>query len=123
MSIPNPKVPINFPPTGIGGAVVPFGLIKTLRRCLTREQSLRPTIAELLSENDPFLNPVSISTEMLGRVIGNVIGYCRRKEEGLREKGELKEGASCLPKDDEWKAWPGAFYEKLRQAMEEGTAW
>lgn len=125
MSIPNPKVEISFPNTGIGGVVVPFGLIKTLRRCLTREQALRPTIAELLSEGDPFLHPVAISPDMLGRVIGNVVGYCRRREEAMRARGEITaaEGVSCLPKDDEMKGWPLAFYEKLRQAQEEGTAW
>lgn len=126
MSIPNPKVEIQFPSTGVGGAVVPFGLIKTLRRCLTREQSLRPTIKELLGDADPFLNPVSISPDMLGRVIGNVVGYCRRREEAMRARGELTttpDGASCLPKDDDMKSWPWAFYDKLKQAQEEGTAW
>ncbi|EXJ88318.1 TTK protein kinase [Capronia coronata CBS 617.96] len=125
MSIPNPKVEIQFPNTGIGGTVVPFGLIKTLRRCLTREQSLRPTIKELLSDADPFLNPVAISPDMLGRVIGNVVGYCRRREEAMRARGEITaaDGVSCLPKDEEMKGWPLAFYEKLRQAQEEGTAW
>lgn len=124
MSIPNPKVEIQFPTRGIGGAVVPFGLIKTLRRCLTREQSLRPTIQELLADSDPFLNPVAISPDMLGRVIGNVVSYCRRREEGMRKNGELPaDGPSCLPKDEDMRGWPGAFYEKLRQAMEDGTAW
>ena len=130
MSIPNPKVEIQFPSIGIGGSVVPFGLIKTLKRCLTREQSLRPTIKELLSDNDPFLNPVAISPEMLGRVIGNVVGYCRRREEALKAKGEMKcevgedgREVSCLPSDGEMVGWPGAFYEKLRQANLEGTAW
>lgn len=125
MSIPNPKVEIQFPTRGIGGAVVPFGLIKTLRRCLTREQSLRPTVDELLADSDPFLNPVAISPDMLGRVIGNVVSYCRRREEGMRKSGELlpADGPSCLPKDEDMRGWPGAFYEKLRQAMEDGTAW
>jgi serine/threonine-protein kinase TTK/MPS1 len=125
MSIPNPKVEIQFPGTGIGGSVVPFGLIKTLKRCLTREQSLRPTIKELLGDADPFLNPVAISPDMLGRVIGNVVGYCRRREEAMRARGEITaaDGVSCLPKDDEMKGWPLAFYEKLKQAQEEGTAW
>jgi len=102
MSIPNPKVEIEFPSTGIGGAVVPFGLIKTLRRCLQRDQTLRPTIKELLSDADPFLNPVAISPDMLGRVIGNVVSYCRKREESLRQTGQLGvEGVSCLPKDDD----------------------
>lgn len=123
MSIPNPKVEIQFPSTGIGGSVVPFGLIKTLRRCLQREQSLRPTIEELLSDQDPFLNPVAISPDMLGRVIGNVVGYVRKREEGLRQQGLLQGDASAVPRDEEMRGWPGAFYEKLRQAQEEGTAW
>jgi serine/threonine-protein kinase TTK/MPS1 len=130
MSIPNPKVEISFPTTGIGGAVVPFGLIKTLRRCLTREQCLRPTIKELLSDNDPFLNPVAISPDMLGRVIGNVTGYIRRREEALKAKGDMQcavgengKEVSCLPSEEEMKPWPGAFYDKLRQAGLEGTAW
>ena len=123
MAIPNPKVEIQFPTLGIGGSVVPFGLIKTLRRCLTREASLRPTIDELLNDTDPFLCPVAISPDMLGRVIGNVVSYCRRREENLKAKGELGVGESCLPKDEEMRGWPLAFYEKLRQAQEEGTAW
>lgn len=125
MSIPNPKVEIQFPGTGIGGAVVPFGLIKTLKRCLTREQSLRPTIKELLSDTDPFLCPVAISPDMLGRVIGNVVGYCRRREEAMKARGEIKsdDGVSVLPSDPEMAGWPKAFYDKLRQANEEGTAW
>ena len=125
MAIPNPKVEIQFPGTGIGGAVVPFGLIRTLRRCLTREAALRPTIDELLADSDPFLCPVAISPDMLGRVIGNVVSYCRRREEGLKSKGEIPASveASCLPKDEDMRGWPLAFYEKLKQAQEEGTAW
>ena len=124
MSIPNPRVEIAFPNTGIGGAVVPFGLLKTLRRCLTREQSLRPTVKELLSESDPFLNPVAISADMLGRVIGNVVGYVRKREEQLKAEGRLGEpDVSCVPREEEMRGWPAAFYDKLRQAAEEGTAW
>ncbi|KAK5941455.1 hypothetical protein PMZ80_006734 [Knufia obscura] len=124
MSIPNPKVEIQFPSTGIGGSVVPFGFIKTLKRCLQRDQTLRPTIKELLSDADPFLNPVAISPDMLGRVIGNVVSYCRKREESFRQAGQLgQEGISCLPRDEDMRGWPLAFYEKLKQAQEEGTAW
>lgn len=124
MSIPNPKVEIQYPGTGIGGSVVPFGLIKTLKRCLQRDQTLRPTISELLSDADPFLNPVAISPDMLGRVIGNVVSYCRKREESFRQAGQLgQEGISCLPRDEDMRGWPLAFYEKLKQAQEEGTAW
>lgn len=123
-AIPNPEVEIEFPATGIGRSVVPFGLIKTLRRCLQRDQTLRPTIKELLSDADPFLNPVAISPDMLGRVIGNVVSYCRKREESYRQSGQLGQaGISCLPRDEDMRGWPQAFYEKLRQAQEDGTAW
>ena len=122
MSIPNPKVEISFPPMGVGGAVVPFGLIKTLRKCLQRDQTLRPTIQELLNETDPFLNPVAISPDMLGRMISNVIAHCRKKEDEARANGKLV-GESVLPTDLDMRAWPMAFYDKLRQAQEDGTAW
>ena len=113
VSIPNPKVEIAFPSTGVGGAVVPFGLIKTLKRCLQRDQTRRPTIQELLSDTDPFLNPVAISPDMLGRMISNVIEHCRKRVQGGRP----------LPTDEEMRAWPMAFYDKLRQAQEDGSAW
>ena len=124
MSIPNPKVEIQFPSTGIGGSVVPFGLIKTLKRCLQRDQTLRPTVKELLSDSDPFLNPVAISPDMLGRVIGNVVSYCRKREDAYRQSGQLgQDGISCLPREEDMRGWPQAFYNKLRQAQEDGTAW
>jgi serine/threonine-protein kinase TTK/MPS1 len=122
MSIPDPKVEIQFPATGVGGVTVPFGLIKTLRRCLQRDQVLRPTVQDLLSESDPFLHPVAISPDMLGRMISNVVRHCRRKEEELRAENALV-GKSAIPTDEDMKAWPLAFYEKLRQAQEDGTAW
>ena len=122
MSIPDPKVEIQFPSTGVGGVTVPFGLIKTLRRCLQRDQVLRPTVQDLLGESDPFLHPVAISPDMLGRMISNVIRHCRRKEEELRAENVLV-GKSAIPTDEDMKAWPLAFYEKLRQAQEDGTAW
>lgn len=122
MSIPDPKVEIQFPSTGVGGVTVPFGLIKTLRRCLQRDQVLRPTVQDLLGESDPFLHPVAISPDMLGRMISNVVRHCRRKEEELRAENALV-GKSAIPTDEDMKAWPLAFYEKLRQAQEDGTAW
>jgi serine/threonine-protein kinase TTK/MPS1 len=122
MSIPDPKVEIQFPAVGVGGVTVPFGLIKTLRRCLQRDQVLRPTVQHLLGESDPFLHPVAISPDMLGRMISNVVRHCRRKEEELRSENALV-GKSAIPTDEDMKAWPLAFYEKLRQAQEDGTAW
>ncbi len=41
----------------MGGVLVPWSLLKTMRACLSREQSQRPTCQDLLSEADPFLYP------------------------------------------------------------------
>lgn len=124
MSIPNPKVEISFPATGIGGSVVPFGLIKTLRSCLIRDQAKRPTIRQLLDDADGFLNPVAISPDMLSRVVGNVVNHCRKREEEYRSDGRLgQEGISCLPREEEMRGWGLAFYKALKEAQEKGTAW
>ena len=111
MSIPNPKVLIEYPSTGIGGVPVPASVIRLLRRCLQRDQTLRPTMDELLSESNEFLNPdkrredtVPMSQEMLGRILHNVVNHCRQR------------GA---PEDSELSKWPEGFFAKIRQALEE----
>ncbi|OAX83284.1 TTK protein kinase [Emergomyces africanus] len=113
MAIPNPKVIIDFPAFGIGGASVPPGLIKTLKRCLQRDPRLRPTVQELLAQRDPFLYPeanlegaVPMTQEMLGRILTNVINHCR---------------ARGPPKDEDLAAWPAGFFAKIRSALEEDT--
>ncbi|EAW09403.1 serine/threonine/tyrosine protein kinase MPS1 [Aspergillus clavatus NRRL 1] len=113
MAIPNPKVQIDFPPFGIGGAALPPGLIRTLKRCLQRDQTLRPTVEELLSQRDQFLYPdaqlegaVPITQEMLSRILVNVVNHCRTRG---------------IPKDEEIAAWPAGFYAKIKAALEENT--
>lgn len=124
MSIPNPKVEIQFPQTGIGGAPVPFGLVETLRKCLQRDQTRRPTIKEMLSDTDSFLHPVTVSKPMLKRMITNVIVHCRNREQAAKEQGFLgREGYSCLPSDKDIEDWHSAFYNKMREAQMEGSAW
>ncbi|KKY17840.1 putative checkpoint protein [Phaeomoniella chlamydospora] len=114
MSIPNPKVIIEYPSTGVGGVPVPPALIRTLRRCLQRDQTLRPSIEELLSDSNEFLHPdnnkerdadrVAISQEMLGRILHNVVNHCKNRG---------------LPEDAELAKWPEGFFVKIRQALEE----
>lgn len=110
-SIPNPKVVIEFPNLGVGGKPVPPGLNRTLKRCLQRDQTLRPTVEELQSERDPFLYPdraaegtVPMSQEMLGRILTNVVNHCRVR------------GA---PKEEELATWPAGFFAKIKAALEE----
>ena len=111
MSIPNPKVVIQYPSTGVGGVPVPAGVVRTLRRCLQRDLTLRPTVDELLSEDNEFLNPdmkkddtLPMSQDMLGRILNNVIHHCRR---------------TGIPDDVELAKWPEGFFMKIKQALEE----
>lgn len=114
MSIPNPKIAINFPAVGIGGVPVPSGLLRVLKRCLERDQSLRPTIPEMLSISDLFLNPrelmadqVVIDQPMLGQVLQKVVQYCRANPHNLPTDGTLNE-------------WAGTFLERIGRLDEAG---
>lgn len=118
MAITNPSHEITFPSHGVGGLALPSGLLRTLKRCLQRDQSARPTVEELLSRRDPFLYPensasamqvqlqdpdaVPMTEEMLARILTNVVNHCR---------------ARGCPGDEEVKAWPGGFVSKIREAL------
>lgn len=111
MAIPNPRVQIDFPTHGVGGVPVPPGLIRTLKRCLQRDQTLRPTIEEMLGPRDPFLHPdvqlegaVPVTQDMLGRILGNVINHCKVRG---------------VPREEELAAWPAGFFAKIKAALEE----
>jgi serine/threonine-protein kinase TTK/MPS1 len=71
--------PIEFPPFGLGDVRLPPSLIRTMKKCLNRDQRKRPSASELLNPNDPFLNPVEcdedavpITQEVLGRILMDV---------------------------------------------------
>lgn len=111
LAIPNPKVQIDFPAFGVGGIPVPPGLIKTLKGCLQRDQTLRPTIEQLLNQKDPFLYPdaqfngaIPVNEEVINGIILNVVQHCRTRG---------------IPKDEELSAWPGGFLDKIKLALEE----
>lgn len=111
MAIPNPRVQIDFPTHGVGGVPVPPGLIRTLKRCLQRDQTLRPTIEEMLGPRDPFLHPdaqlegaVPVTQDMLGRILANVVNHCK---------------ARGIPREEELAAWPAGFFAKIKSALEE----
>jgi serine/threonine-protein kinase TTK/MPS1 len=111
MAIINPKVEIQFPMIGIGGAKVPAEIRKTLRTCLNRNPAARPTIQQLLSEDDPFTHPEScrdlrISEDLLGQIIANVAKRFRARDK-------------APPTDDEIKGYAGSFYQKIREWAEE----
>ena len=114
MAIPNPNHIISFPDTGVGGIVVSSGLIRTLRRCLNRDASQRPTVDELLAYGDPFLQPdvavrdtVPVGHELIARLQHNIIKH-------VREKG--------IPSEAELATWPARFFASIKAAVEEGRA-
>ncbi|KAF2099476.1 kinase-like protein [Rhizodiscina lignyota] len=113
MAIINPNIIIEYPATGIGGIKVPPALKRTLRACLNRDPTTRPTIAALLDERDEWLYPDSgddlrISEELLGRVI-------QRLAERFWESDE-----KGVPTREDIEKYPAMFYSKLRMILEEG---
>lgn len=106
---------IEFPEKGLGGIVVSPSLMRTMKRCLNRDQHERPTCAEMLSPNDTFLYPMEYATnipgledslpvteELLSRIIQSVVTRCRQQ----------------LPTDSEAMSnWPGAYWTSVKKAI------
>jgi len=110
MAIVNRDVKIDFPTHGVGSVKVPPGLRATLRHCLEREASKRPTIPQLLDDRDPFLYPDSgedlkIPQELLGQIIQRVAD---------RFRDPNKEP----PTAEEIRQYPASFYAKIRDLMD-----
>lgn len=100
---------IEFPTRGLGGTLVPPSLLRTMKRCLNRDQHMRPTCEELLHETDPFLYPAEIGDralpideELLGRIIQSVVTRCRER---MPTEGETSN------------VWPQAYWASIRKAM------
>ncbi|TLD14306.1 uncharacterized protein PgNI_04990 [Pyricularia grisea] len=101
---------ISYPEKGAGGVFVPPSLIRTMKRCLIRDQQYRPTCGELLTETDPFLYPQEIdmdrvlpmTEELLTRVIHSVVNRCRDR---MPTDGELMT------------AWPNAYWASVKKSV------
>ncbi|KUI65859.1 Serine/threonine-protein kinase MPS1 [Cytospora mali] len=122
-AIINWKHTIDFPERGLGGVKVPPSLMRTMKKCLDRDQHARPSCEQLLREDDGFLYPTEfasdiingdclpITEELLGRIIQSVVTRCRER----------------LPTDGEtMKAWPAAYWVSVRKAIEaknDGSGW
>jgi serine/threonine-protein kinase TTK/MPS1 len=112
MAITNPKHAIEYPETGVGGAVIPPALKATLRKCLNRDSDKRPKIKELLSDDDPFMNPegkggVLMTEEILGQIINKVVARCKDPTRGI-------------PSPEEVNQYPHSFMVKIREMQEQG---
>lgn len=112
MAIPNPHHVIDFPEKAVGGLPVPFGLVRTLKQCLNRDQTQRPTVVEMLSPGDSFLDPdafaigtVPVGVDMIARLQHSMMKH-------IKEKG--------MPSETELASWPHRYYASIKAAVEEG---
>ncbi|KAF2850752.1 kinase-like protein [Plenodomus tracheiphilus IPT5] len=110
LAIVNRDYEIQFPDLGVGEVRVPPGLKATMRRCLIRDASKRPNVAQLLDERDPFLYPdggedLRIPQELLGQIIQRVAD-------------RFRDPNKSAPTDEEIRQYPASFYEKIRQLLE-----
>ena len=103
---------IEYPSVGVGSVPVPASLIRTLKKCLNRDQHQRPSATDLLIERDPFLNPVEpdgetfpMTEELLGRILLNVAAKCKDRTPA---------------EHDLLKVWPKGYLDNLRKKWEEG---
>jgi serine/threonine-protein kinase TTK/MPS1 len=103
---------IEYPSVGLGSVPVPASLIKTLKKCLNRDQFQRPSATQLLSDKDPFLNPVEwddnalpITEELLGRILLTVAAKIKQAN----------------PTEIELtKVWPQGYFDRLKKNMAAG---
>ncbi|RPA77158.1 kinase-like protein [Ascobolus immersus RN42] len=115
-AITNPEYPVEYPPTGIGGAPVPLSAIQCMRACLRREKERRPTINELLSDEDRFMNPdhvtegmADISADTIRALIKNAADYCSQP-------------GNEPPNDEQLNKWAAQTFIQLQKQMYDGRA-
>lgn len=108
---------IDFPEMTDDGTRVPPSIIRSMRRCLNRAQSERPTCEEMLAATDPFLYPhefvpavinsgegkvLPMTEDLLSRIIQSVAQRCRER---LPTEGEAMS------------AWPHAYWTSVKKAV------
>ena len=113
---------IAFPEIGMGRVPVPPGLLRTLKRCLSRDPSQRPSINSLLDARDPFLYPdapgsVPITQEIVRRLQENVLKIIEAK--GMPTGGDRPKEVAVKEWLDEWSP---QLFASIKASMERGTA-
>ena len=114
MAIPNPSHVIGYPEHGVGGVPVPAGLVRTLKKCLNRNLTQRPTVDQLLADDDPFLHPdhqtqgtIPVGQDLIARLQSSIINR-------IRDKG--------MPPEAELATWPAKLYLSIKAIVDEGQA-
>lgn len=111
-AIINWKYEIEFPSLGLGNVPVSASLIKTMKKCLNRDQHQRPTATQLLEDRDPFLNPVEMegdvipmTEDLLGRLLLNAAAKFKER----------------VPTDAEIvNQWSKSYFERMQEKVAAG---
>ncbi|KAK4035238.1 kinase-like domain-containing protein [Parachaetomium inaequale] len=117
--------PIEFPEHTEHGVRVPPSLIRTMRRCLNRDQTQRPTCEELLCPTDPFLYPMELSSDIFaaadhGKVIPITPELLRDVVWDVAQRVRRGDAVSA----EVLQMWPTAYWASCKKslAMRNGLA-
>jgi serine/threonine-protein kinase TTK/MPS1 len=109
LAIVNRDYEIEFADYGVGDIRIPPGLKRTLRMCLNRDPSRRPTIQQLLDGEDTFIFPeangLSVSKELIGQIIWKIADRCRDPEKPPVTDADIDR-------------YPESFYDRIRELLE-----
>ena len=111
LAIINPREAINFPDTTPDGTRVPPELRRTMRRCLNRDPTKRPSVEELLSPEDAWIHPESVPVlripeSLLDQMINKVAD-------------RFKDSSKKPPTDADIAGWAKSFYAKIGEWNEQ----
>ncbi|KAM5382575.1 hypothetical protein ACJZ2D_002579 [Fusarium nematophilum] len=110
MAICDPGHTIKYSAEGLGDVNVPPSFIRTMKACLSRDPSRRPTVNSLLQRVDGLLEPE-------GRA-GNVVYITPQKMEGLLSNALRQAGTWASPA--EIKSWADEVTHKLEKENQGG---
>ncbi|KAL2159249.1 hypothetical protein VTH06DRAFT_2683 [Thermothelomyces fergusii] len=109
---------IEFPEHTEHGIRVPPSLLRTMKRCLNRDQTQRPTCEELLSPTDPFLYPMELPSDVFaaadhGKVIPITQELLRDVVWDVAQRVRRGDAADA----EVLKLWPAAYWASCKKSL------
>ncbi|KAL2178478.1 kinase-like domain-containing protein [Thermothelomyces heterothallicus CBS 202.75] len=109
---------IEFPEHTEHGIRVPPSLLRTMKRCLNRDQTQRPTCEELLCPTDPFLYPMELSSDVFtaadhGKVIPITQELLRDVVWDVAQRVRRGDAADA----EVLKLWPAAYWASCKKSL------